>query len=245
MTEREPTRIVDDGASDLGSLLSGLSTADLGSEFDVAAAADRFDASLPPADASPPPSPPSSGGMGLGMKLVVAAFVFGLAGVGMWAVRNGGDEPRPEPTTDAEVEPPESPAAAPEPELEQEPEEVEASEEVEEPVPVEAAEPETPVEPTPKTKPKAPPKPVPDEITLAADMKKAFDRKPARALELARQGEKHYPDGMFARERQAYIALSLQALGKEKKAKAAAEAFLNKHPKGVLADRIRRDVLGE
>ena len=36
MTDQEPTRIVDEGASEMGSLLAGLSTTDLAPEFEAA-----------------------------------------------------------------------------------------------------------------------------------------------------------------------------------------------------------------
>jgi hypothetical protein len=80
---------------------------------------------------------------------------------------------------------------------------------------------------------------------LAAQMRQALDTEPRKALELARRGQREFPDGMFVKERLAYEAMALQAIGKPDEAKRKAERFLARYPKGPQSERVRRTVLGD
>jgi hypothetical protein len=85
------------------------------------------------------------------------------------------------------------------------------------------------------------PKQDPDaEIRMAAQMRLALGDSPREALELARSGQRQFPEGMFVKERRAHEVLALDALGRASEAQARAQSFLQDYPSGPQSERVRR-----
>jgi hypothetical protein len=124
----------------------------------------------------------------------------------------------------------------------------ESAEPADAPAPRPRARPPLAHRPAPPSEATTPPKPAaepatppsgPTELEHTAAMKKALASDPARALALAEEGQRRFPDGMFARERAAYAVLALVELGRDQAARQRANAFLARYPKGPLAERVR------
>ncbi len=80
------------------------------------------------------------------------------------------------------------------------------------------------------------------EIAGVADARSALASDPARALSLARQGDRDFPGGILRPERAAIAVLALDGLGRTSESRAAAERYLQRWPRGPFAERIRRIV---
>jgi hypothetical protein len=65
---------------------------------------------------------------------------------------------------------------------------------------------------------------------------------PARALVLAQDGARKFPQGFFSQEREAIAIRSLVNLGRTTEARARAERFLAAYPRGPAAESIRASV---
>jgi hypothetical protein len=65
---------------------------------------------------------------------------------------------------------------------------------------------------------------------------------PARALVLAQDGARKFPQGFFSQEREAIAIRSLVDLGRTTEARARAERFLAAYPRGPAAESIRASV---
>lgn len=79
-----------------------------------------------------------------------------------------------------------------------------------------------------------------DDTSLAAAMHALEDSNPARALELARQGQSQWPNGPRAPEFAAAEVKCLYRLGKPSEGRGAAEAMVNKYPTSPWADEVER-----
>ena len=87
--------------------------------------------------------------------------------------------------------------------------------------------------------PKAPPEHEPaGEVELVAQMRASLAREPSRTLQLAREGQRRFPQGMFVRERRAYEVFSLHALGRTDEAATLARRFARRYPTGPLSERV-------
>lgn len=271
---QEPKRMLEDPelAADLRAGLEALGGKAV--DYDVAAGAARFEASLTPAAGA------GTAAATAGSKttvLVVVAVIAAGAAVAAWALAGGDSKPvaEPEPAVHAEAE---SPArrdpVAPRTPGGSETHEPPAGVEVHDPRPVPPPEPvppardERPSE-TPGRVPKAagrderskprpnagtsrPPKPTPavdpsedTPDTLEAEMratkaaKDALTASPRKALRLARQADEAFPGGVFGPEREGIIALALLRMEADAEARRRAKAYLDAHPKGAYAERVR------
>ncbi len=65
---------------------------------------------------------------------------------------------------------------------------------------------------------------------------------PARALVLAQEGARKFPQGFFSQEREAIAIRSLVNLGRTSEARVRAERFLAAYPRGPAAESIRASV---
>jgi hypothetical protein len=65
---------------------------------------------------------------------------------------------------------------------------------------------------------------------------------PARALLLAQDGARKFPQGFFSQEREAIAIRALVSLGRTSEARARAERFLTAYPRGPAAESIRASV---
>lgn len=79
-----------------------------------------------------------------------------------------------------------------------------------------------------------------DDTSLAAAMHALEESNPARALELARQGQSQWPSGPRAPEFAATEVKCLYRLGKPSEGRGAAEAMVNKYPTSPWADEVER-----
>lgn len=261
MTDREPVRMIDDDreAELLRVDLSRAAEHDVG--YDVAAGVAAFEASLASAPAGTEVAGSggaTGGGLGTGKLLLILVGVAAVGGAVAVGVSN--DEPAPVVATAEPEDPrpaivPEPPETAPEPETSAEP----AVVPVPNPGPLSEPDPDlhpdpdpapTPAPETPKPK-KAKPEPKPDpepspaiaghqaEMEATNRARKALASDPARALELAREADEEFADGLFREQRDGIKALALLAMGKAEAGRKAAQAYLRKHPKGTYADKVR------
>lgn len=118
----------------------------------------------------------------------------------------------------------------------------------------------TPVEPKPassstarrkaerQAEPKAATDPTVDsvlrEAKLVAKARGHLARDPARALALAEEAERDFPQGQLVEERRAIAIRALVALGRLDEAKARAEPFLAEYGRGAHAAAVRRALDG-
>lgn len=91
----------------------------------------------------------------------------------------------------------------------------------------------------------AAPSPAPPPLTvtddaLAASMHQVEQANPARALELARQGQRAWPNGPRAAEFAATEVKCLYLLGMPSEGRGAAEAMVNKYPNSHWAREVER-----
>ena len=248
MSADEPTELVTEEAP--LEMLEGVRLEDLG-DYDLDAGLARFEATKA-----------SAAGSAAGSKLALwAALGLGSAGL-VAAVLSLGNVERPEgpgtspPAAVVEPEAPsnehEDPRPAPE----------KAAEAPKGPTPVaptieDPAKPDEGLresEPRPsnstkrtKTKAKAPPATTqagPSELELAAEMRSALSKDPARALALAEEGQRRFPKGMFSRERESHAVLALVALGRTKDAQKRGQRYLERYPTGAQSERIRAALNG-
>ncbi len=252
----ELERLLDDPELDSG-LRGGLAAFKAEAvDYDLAAGAARFEASL----GGPAATTTAAAVTSKTALWVVVAVVVAAAAVAAWAL-SGESQDVPDPATYAA-----RPPAAQDPDPREEsvveaptpapPQEHQAPANQPDPEPALAPTPDddtgrgqgqapptktrTPAEP--KTKPTAKPQ-NPDTLraemraTHAAKTKLAAD--PAEALRLARAASKAYPDGVFAPEREGIIVLALFATGADGEAKRRAKSYLRQHPRGAHAERIR------
>lgn len=84
-----------------------------------------------------------------------------------------------------------------------------------------------------------PPPTVADEVAHMAELRRIARAEPARALAMAREGERRFRGGLFSEERQAIVVLSLDRLGRARAARRHAERFLRRYPNSTLAGVIR------
>lgn len=74
------------------------------------------------------------------------------------------------------------------------------------------------------------------EMAATDAARRALSKDPARALELARKADAAFPGGLFAQQRRGIAVLAELALGR---GEAAAQRYLDAHPKGTYAAKIR------
>ncbi len=77
------------------------------------------------------------------------------------------------------------------------------------------------------------------EIALLAETRRALAADPARALALAEQGQRQFPNGLFQEERQAIAIFALVRLNRQDQARTRASRFLARHPTGPFSERVR------
>ena len=77
------------------------------------------------------------------------------------------------------------------------------------------------------------------EMQTLALAERLLARDPARALELARAGDKRFPHGYFVEERQYIVIMALFHLGRIDEARARADDFLRAYPRGPFAQKVR------
>lgn len=77
------------------------------------------------------------------------------------------------------------------------------------------------------------------EMTALAEAKHALSSDPARALSLAREGERDFPHGVFGEERRHILILALIRLGRLDEARRLAAPYLEQHPDSPFARRVR------
>jgi hypothetical protein len=78
------------------------------------------------------------------------------------------------------------------------------------------------------------------EMGMLAVTQRVLHGDPARALNLARQGEAEFGGSMFTQERQQLLLLSLVKLGRMDEARRLAKTYLARYPNGPFSDRVRR-----
>lgn len=78
----------------------------------------------------------------------------------------------------------------------------------------------------------APTPPLPDEGSLMAELRAQKERDPKRALELAREGNRRFPNSPDAAERASIAIHALGALGFSAEARGEAEDMVNRYPDG-------------
>jgi len=78
------------------------------------------------------------------------------------------------------------------------------------------------------------------EMRMLAVAQRVLHSDPSRALRLARQGEREFPDTMFTQERRHVLLLALIELGRMDEARRLAGPYLKQYPKGPFSDRVRR-----
>jgi hypothetical protein len=79
------------------------------------------------------------------------------------------------------------------------------------------------------------------ELDMKALMqaKRALAEDPAKALSLARQGEREFPKSMFGEERRALLLLAMIRVGQVDSARRLAAPYLAEHPDSPFARRVR------
>ncbi len=77
------------------------------------------------------------------------------------------------------------------------------------------------------------------ETVQLAQVRRALEASPAEALRLAREGQRLFPHGVFAEEREALEVFALDRLGRDAEARAQATRFVARHPNGPLTSRVR------
>jgi len=77
------------------------------------------------------------------------------------------------------------------------------------------------------------------EMNALAEAKHALAEDPLRALELARQGNREFPRGMFREERDHILLLALIGAGRLDEAKRLAVPYLQNHPNSPFARRVQ------
>ncbi len=80
------------------------------------------------------------------------------------------------------------------------------------------------------------------ETTQLAELRRLGQTDPRRAVALADEGARQFPNGFFAQEREAIAITSLLRLGRDGDARARAERFLIRYPRGPAAEKIRKAV---
>jgi hypothetical protein len=75
-----------------------------------------------------------------------------------------------------------------------------------------------------------------------ANLRSVARSDPARALVLAQEGARKFPQGFFSQEREAIAIRSLVNMGRTSEARARAERFLTAYPRGPAAESIRASV---
>lgn len=83
------------------------------------------------------------------------------------------------------------------------------------------------------------------EIRQLAQARRALTNSARQTLQLAREGQEQFPDGMFVEERGALIVFALHALGNDGEAVVQGRQFLRTHPSGPFSARVRWIVEGE
>ncbi len=246
-------------------------------DYDVAAGAARFDASLTPSAGTGTVAATAAGSK---TALVVVAVVAAAAAVAAWVLAGGDSKPVAdrEPAAYAEAEPqarvhaiaPPVAVAPTTPEAAQPAADVEVDRPRPVPSPDEVrpgaddhqrATPEPaanrghthrPSKPRPKVEPSRSPEPTPPvesseegPDSLEAEMRAtkaardALSVNPRNALRLARQADAAFPDGVFGPEREGIIVLALLRMEAGADARRRAKAYLDAHPKGAYAQRVR------
>ena len=80
------------------------------------------------------------------------------------------------------------------------------------------------------------------EMRQVVEMRASLGVRPARALELAEQGQREFGTGLFREEREAYAVFALDRLGRRAAASRRGTAFLAQHPRSAFAARVREIV---
>ena len=91
--------------------------------------------------------------------------------------------------------------------------------------------------------PPAPPPPAVTEPALMSAIRELGAADPARALELAREGNRRFPNGADAAERTWTICKSLAALGRFSEAQQEARRMVQQYPDTTWASDVKRHLL--
>lgn len=91
--------------------------------------------------------------------------------------------------------------------------------------------------------PPSPARPVPTELSLMSAIRELGASDPARALELARDGNRRFPDSEGAPERSWTICKSLAALGRAAEAQDEARRMVQRYPDTSWAADVKRHLL--
>jgi hypothetical protein len=95
------------------------------------------------------------------------------------------------------------------------------------------------LEPAPAPLPPAAP-PRDDEGSLMSELRAVKERDPKRALELAREGNRRFPNSEAAAERASIAIHALTALGQTSEARGEAEDMVNRYPDNEWVREIER-----
>jgi hypothetical protein len=82
------------------------------------------------------------------------------------------------------------------------------------------------------------------EIAMTGEMKRLARTDPVRCLALASRARNEFGDGMMGVERTAYEVVAMFGAGRLQQARKRAGTYLEEHPAGPQADRIR-SLLGQ
>lgn len=85
---------------------------------------------------------------------------------------------------------------------------------------------------------------VADEVAHMAELRRIARSQPARALAMARDGERRFREGLFSEERRAIEVLSLYRLGRTAAARRQARRFLERYPNSTQAGVVRPILAG-
>ncbi len=210
-------------------------------EYDVAAGASRFRASLGLPPSPPPGGTAAGGGWGGGVVPIVAAAAVALAAAGWFWAQPVQSTASPLATWELAIpktpKTPKTPVIAPQPK--QAPPTLPV---VTASAPPRAAEapPPTPVRGNAKpTRSKPAAAASPSEVALLRQMRATLPTAPKDALKIGAQLDALHPRGILMEERAAMHVFALDGAGRSAAAARAADAFLTRHPHSPFATRIR------
>jgi hypothetical protein len=78
------------------------------------------------------------------------------------------------------------------------------------------------------------------EMAQLARIRALLPTDPAQALQMAQEGQRRFPSGMFREERNGLAVLALARLGRRVEARTRGNAYLLRHPRGPFSAEIRR-----
>lgn len=79
-----------------------------------------------------------------------------------------------------------------------------------------------------------------EEMAHVAQMRSLVTSQPAKVVQMAGEGHKRFPKGLFYQEREALAIQALAAMGRRAEARTRGEQFLRAFPSSPMAERIRQ-----